>query len=282
MESVGGINSGREASRVGPLLADASEARRATHNKPGPRNLVARMTAPLMAALAGRYDDSFVRDGQAAVAAPRKGLLKILAELPGNIADWLGNAWNSLFRLSGGDSTWLTSDSASLREFGETLWNNTHKLLRAGREQLGKLWESMKGGLSYAWEKAKAAASWVAQQARAVTQWIVAAISKAFSVFTRSKAEDEKRQQEEAAYQKKYEARKAQERRDDARRAEDVAQDKTQQARRQAVSDAAAVAALATDQVKAPPPGAEKHQLVDNATLARRRARRLLTGSLPA
>jgi len=247
-----------------------------------PANLVARMTAPLMAALAGRYEDTFVREGQAASASPRTGLIKILADLPANIAAWLRDAWTGLFSLSGGGSSWLTSTNPSLREFGEMLWNGTHKLLRAGSEQLDSLWAGMKSSLAWAWDKAKAVGAWIAERAGAFKAWVVAAVAKAFSVFTRSKAEEEKRQQEEASYQKRLEERKALARRDEARRDEQAAADRAQQARMHAVADAAAVAALATDQVKAAPPGAERHQLVDNASLQRRRARKLLTGMLPA
>jgi hypothetical protein len=112
---------------------------------------------------------------------------------------------------------------------------------------------------------------------------VVATVAKALSIFTRTRSEEEKRQAEEAAYQKRLSERKAAERQDESRRAEQSALERAAQARRQAASDAAAVGALATDQVKAPPPGAERHQIVDNATLERRRAfKKVLTGMLPA
>lgn len=205
-----------------------------------PATLVARLTAPLLSALADRYHDSFVRDGAAAPAAPAedKGLVAKGVDLVCSAAD------------------------------------------------------AVVEGFSTAWEKTKDAAAWVGAKGRALSNWVASKIAKAFATFTRTAPEQERRRQEEAAYEKKYLERKDEEKRQDARyqdrRAEDARQfakrteDAQQIATRKAAADAAAVAALATDRVSAPVPGAEKHQLVDNATLERRRVRKMLTGMLPA
>jgi hypothetical protein len=211
MEPVSGNTSGREVTKT-----------------PRPASFVARMTAPLMAAMAGHYQDRFSRDGAAPEAEPGK--------VPVIIA---------------------------------TIWNG----LKAG-------WDWVKTKANDAW-------TWVGDKVRSFNVWLTSAISKAFGVFRRTEAEEAKRRQEELAYEKKYQEKKEFERRDtekrdEVRRIEDSTQARVQIARRQAASDAAAVASLATDRVKAPPPGAEKHQIVDNGTMERRRLRRMLTGTLPA
>ncbi|MBM3274315.1 MAG: hypothetical protein FJZ00_04140 [Candidatus Sericytochromatia bacterium] len=211
MESVSGSNSGREVGKT-----------------PRPASFVARMTAPLRAAMAGHYQDRYAWDGAAQEIRS------------GNVPVIISSIWNGL----------------------KTSWN---------------------------WVKTKAndAWTWVGDKVRSFNVWLTSALSKAFGVFRRTEAEEAKRRQEELAYEKKYQEKKDFERRDtekrdEARRVEDSTQARVQMARRQAASDAAAVAFLATDRVKAPPPGAEKHQIVDNGTLERRRLRRMLTGTLPA
>lgn len=220
---------------------EVSVAYRGTEAKQAarPASLVARLTAPLLAALADRYQDSFVRDGQPAVAQ--------------------------------------TQDKG--------LW-------AAGVELVSSAVDTVKSGVEYIWDKTKASASWLRDQARALSNWVASKVAKAFAVFTRTAPEEERRRQEEAAHEKKYLERKAEQKRLDARSQERVAEEIRLSARRtddnrqigshKAAADAAAVAALATDRVSAPVPGAEKHQLVDNATLERRRVRKLLTGMLPA
>ena len=224
MEAIGAVNTGREAKQA---------AR--------PASLVARLTAPLMAALADRYQDSYVRDGGSAATGSDvggKGILQAGIDLVSNVVDGV---------VSGAEA---------------------------------------------AWDKTKAAAGWVANQARALSNWVASKVAKAFTIFSRTSAETERRQQEEVSYQKKYAERKAEEKRLAARsqqkRAEQIrlvakrSEDIAQIANHKASADAGAVAALATDRVSAPVPGAEKHQLVDNATLERRRVRKMLTGMLPA
>lgn len=205
-----------------------------------PATLVARLTAPLLSALADRYQDTFVRDGQTpAPQTENKGLWAAGVELVSNAVD------------------------------------------------------KVAAGVEYAWDKTKATAGWLRDQAKALSNWVASKVAKAFSVFTRSAPEEERRRQEEATYEKKYQERKAEEKRLDAltqeKRAEEIrltakrVEDTQQAAGHKAAADAAAVAVMVTDRVSAPVPGAEKkHQLVDNATLERRRVRKLLTGMLPA
>lgn len=165
-------------------------------------------------------------------------------------------------------------------------------LLGKGIDLLCTAAEVVRDGAALAWEKTKEAAAWVLSKAQALSNWVASKIAQAYATFLRTTPEEERRRQEEAAYEKKYQERKAEEKRLDSRQQERRAEETRisarrieethQAASRKAVADASAVAALATDRVSAPIPGAEKVQLVDNASLERRRLRRMLTGMLPA
>lgn len=259
-----------------PKIREAGNARHG--------NWIARMTGPLLGAF-GR--DEFVRDG-AAPEPKRPGLLGALQNLPAVIRETLQKWWNDLLNWTGSDSTWMTASDPAMGSFGNSLWDTTRKLLAAGGNGIAEMWNNAAAKLGAAWQKCKDAASWVADKAVSAVSWAWQGVSKIFrAVFRDSASQIEARRDEERRYEKRYQERKDEARRADVRFAEvrhteTRAHEASEIGRSVARKQVAALQSGSVDQVSAPPPGAEKYQIVDNGTVERVRVRKLLTGMLTA